>query len=279
MSENPLQLVPSSHEDPDSMGSWLGSPKVSCKICQSDIVNQIHRYRYEGTPLRDLERLLRDNHGLSVSYSSIAKHFRYHFVLSKNVGLVIHGQQHKDQTNTSIDAMLSAIQNNSSTFFEAISQISKARLEQLKRFQELCEEVEAELAERVPPGSDRSGFTNLDRDSDTLIKRWTYLQDLIANIKKEMSKTYIDMQKVIAAEDADTIKNHIFMTKTFLLNEFVRNFGTLLNNAVVQGILPEENKVKLGILIKEMLERFEGNITVDFLYQQSIENMKTEKDI
>ena len=260
-------------------GAWLGQPKVSCRVCQSEIVEQIHRYRFEGQTLRELERTLRDKHNLSVSFSALAKHFRYHYIVNKNVDLaILHGRK-SDQPDTSIDLMISDIQTNSSTFFEAISHLSKSRLEELKRYQEICEEIEQELSERVPPGSDRSGFTNLDRDSDTLVKRWTYLQELITNIKKEMSKTYIDMQKVIAAEDSETIKNHIFMTKNFLLKEFVKNFSTLLNTAVLEGILPQENKVRMGILIKEMMERFEGALTVDFLYQQSIEDLRNEKDI
>lgn len=265
---------------PVKTGAWLGQPKIACKVCQSEIVNNIHDYRYNGMTLREIEKVLRDEHHVSISFSAIAKHFRYHYIVNKNVdhALVVGGER-SDQVDTSLDMMISDIQTNSSTFFEAVSHISKSRLEDLKRFQEQCEDIEAELAERVPPGSDRSGFTNLDRDSDTLIKRWTYLQELIANIKKEMSKTYIDMQKVIASEDAETIKNHIFMTKTFLLKEFVRNFSTLLNTAVIQGILPQENKVQMGTLIKDMLTRFEGNLTVDFLYQQSIEDLRNEKDI
>lgn len=264
---------------PENYGSWLGSPKQACKICQADFVDKVHRYRYEGVTLRDLERKIRDEFNASFSFSLLSKHFRFHYVINKNVDLAIHGRLQKDQQTTSLDTMLSGMQNSSITFFEAISHMSKARVEQLKRFQELCEEIEIELSERIPPGSDRSGFTNLDRDSDTLIKRWTYLQEIITGIKKEMSKTYIDVQKVIAADDAETIKHHIFMTKTFLLKEFVKNFSNLLNNAVIQGILPEENKVKLGLLIKEMLQKFEGELTIDFLYQQSIEEMKNEKEL
>ena len=264
-------LMSSNEEDP---GRWI-SKKSFCKACQLQNIKEVHRYRHEGLSLREISAKIKQRWSEDVSFNTLSRHFRYHFLVNESRVAVISGNSQNEIVSTSIDTMISDLQHNRSTFFEAISSISKSQLEQLKQYQEYVEEIEGSLAELTPPGSDKSGFTNLDQGSAELIQRCNYFNEQIGTIQARLSKTFIDMQKVIAKSDDEVIKNHIFIVKKFLVQQLVSGLANLLNESVKEGIIEANSKVGLGTKIKDLLEKFEGELTIDYLYQQSIEHMRT----
>lgn len=258
------------------IGVWLGKPKPSCRVCQSELAEEVHRKRHEGLSLRSLEDYLKENHGFLVSHPTLSRHFRYHYMVFDNNEVIMAGKDPSDIVQTSIDTMFSEINNNKATFYESVSYLVKSKLEQLKHYQDVADELEESLHEHSPDG--KSGFSSTDRDSDTKIQRWTYFQKEINSLKNELNSTYLDMQKIQHKNESESIKNHIFMLKNFLIKYLIQEFVNLLVDAKNDGLVTSEGaSTELGKRITDVLKKFEKQMSVDFLYQQAVQQGSSEE--
>lgn len=256
-------------------GAWYQRKEDQCKLCAFSDIVEVHRLAYERVPYDKIVAILKKQYNFEVSKATLSRHFKFHFALSDNREAILKFAG-VDEHKTSIDSLISDVEERRVTLIEGVSKIAKSKLESLKKYEEITYLIEKELGIESQDG-ELSGYTATDKHNDALFKRWAYLQKETNALKNEISGIIFNVQNVVQKNDQDSIKNYMHLTKLFLLKNIVPYISNALVDLGEKGVLDEEQVKSVGNSIANVIKVFENKITIDMLFQQAL-NSAEEQD-
>lgn len=256
-------------------GAWLYHNK-RCKICTYLERESIHEMGYNRLSYDKIIERLKLEQNFSVSKATISNHFSHHFILGVN-------QEHAlakagiDYNKNSLDDLIRDVEDRKVTLLTSVSHITKSKLEQIKKLEEvlnyLADELSVEYTEEGT-GEVKTVYTSTDRNTDIIFKRWAYIQKELNTYKNELAGIFFNVQNVISKTDQDMVKNYLETAKIFMLKSIVEHIASALQDLTGKEVISNEQAQEVGIAITYVLKLFESQMTVDMLFQQALHEIK-----
>lgn len=263
-------------------GVWILHSPNSCKICAFDNVDNIHGYAFSGgASLDDIVDYCEDKLDFVISKSTLSRHFKNHFIRSENraVDLSSISPLSNPSKSSGINELLEQIDKREANFFDSISHLVKSKLSQYKTYEDLSDQLRAELDKVTlsDSGEEISGIMMTDRHTSDIFKRYVYLEKEKNTVNTEISDIIFKAQNIIVKTDQEYIKNFVQMTKKFLMQQLVFQLSNLLTELTTSGVISSDQRSSIAIAIVSLMEKFEVEMKTDILFQRSLELLRDEE--
>jgi hypothetical protein len=256
-------------------GAWLYHNK-RCKLCTYDNRDDIHKMGYERLSFDAIVLKLKTDYQFSVSKSTLSNHFNHHFILSVNQEQAL-TRAGIDYNKNSLDDLIRDVEDRKVTLLTSVSHITKSKLEQIKKIEEVVSYLTDELSlefEEEGTGEVKTLYTSTDRNTEVLFKRWAYLQKELNTYKNELAGIFFNVQNVIAKTDQEMVKSYLETSKIFMLKSIVEHIAAALQDLVGKKVIDSEQAQEVGASVTYVLQLFESQMSVDMLFQQALHEIK-----
>lgn len=256
-------------------GAWLYHNK-RCKICVLPERDTIHQLGYERVSFDNIVARAKSELNFSVSKTTLSNHFNHHFILAVNKEHALE-KAGIDYNKSSLDDLIRDVEDRKVTLLTSVSHITKSKLEQIKKLEEVISYLTDELSieyEVEGTGEVKTVYTSTDRNTDVLFKRWAYCQKELNTYKNELAGIFFNVQNVISKTDQDMVKNYLETAKIFMLKSIVEHIAAALQDLSSKEIIDGSQAQEVGTAITYVLKLFESQMSVDMLFQQALHEIK-----
>lgn len=261
----------------NNYGNWAYK-KNRCKICEFEKCEELHFLHYSGHSLEELTKVCKSQYGLEISKATLGRHFQHHFIINQNRELRLTNSKSllSKEYQSSIDILLSKVQQQKITFYEAISQILQSKLGDVKRLEDLAYELDESLSEEDPI-TKTTGYTATDKHNTNLFTRLMMVNKELRDVKQEITKVLLDVQNLVNKNDQESIKQYVTLTKETLLEKLVEDTTNLLVDLQSEGVIAAPDATVIGKRLAAILNNLEYGISAEVLYQRATETLQQEK--
>jgi len=268
--------------DNKKYGVWIMRVENSCKLCDFDRVDDIHKFAYEsGASLEVIMRHCEDKLDFTISKATLSRHFNNHFIRAENRVIDMSAiELSSDFTkDVSLNGLLEQIHKREANFFDSVSHLVKSKLVQYKNYEDMAGIIKNELDKVTlsDAGDEISGIIMTDRHTSDLFKRFAYLEKEKNTINSEIADMIFKAQNVIVKTDQEYVKNFVQMTKKFLMQSLVYQLSNLLTDLVKSEVIDSQQQSSIAVAIVALMEKFEVEMKTDILFQKSLELLMDEE--